>query len=50
LAAHFIQRKRADIKHFLSTDTPFPTGRSGNPVPLVAELQEAFRQGAGICP
>jgi len=24
LAAHFIQRKRADIKHFLSTDTPFP--------------------------
>ncbi|SNR64106.1 SNF2 family N-terminal domain-containing protein [Humidesulfovibrio mexicanus] len=24
LAAHFVQRKRADIRHFLSTDTPFP--------------------------
>jgi len=24
LAAHFVQRRRADIKHFLETDTPFP--------------------------
>ena len=25
LAAHFVQRRRADITHFLATDTPFPT-------------------------
>jgi superfamily II DNA or RNA helicase len=24
LAAHFIQRRRADIRHFLKSDTPFP--------------------------
>lgn len=24
LAAHFVQRRRADITHFLATDTPFP--------------------------
>lgn len=24
LAAHFVQRRRADIKHFLQADTPFP--------------------------
>ena len=24
LAAHFIQRRRADIRHYLQTDTPFP--------------------------
>lgn len=24
LAAHFVQRRRADIRHFLSADTPFP--------------------------
>ncbi|MFQ5744572.1 MAG: helicase-related protein [Acidobacteriota bacterium] len=24
LAAHFVQRRRADIRHFLQTDTPFP--------------------------
>jgi len=24
VAAHFIQRRRADIRHFLKTDTPFP--------------------------
>lgn len=27
LAAHLIQRRRADIRHFLSTDTPFPERR-----------------------
>jgi len=25
LAAHFIQRRRADIRHYMKTDTPFPT-------------------------
>jgi superfamily II DNA or RNA helicase len=25
LAAHFVQRRRADIRHFLHTETPFPT-------------------------
>lgn len=25
LAGHFVQRRRADIRHFLQTDTPFPT-------------------------
>lgn len=24
IAAHFVQRRRADIRHFLQTDTPFP--------------------------
>lgn len=24
LAAHFVQRRRADIRHFMDTDTPFP--------------------------
>jgi len=24
LAAHFVQRRRADIRHFMHTDTPFP--------------------------
>ncbi|MBI3455020.1 MAG: DEAD/DEAH box helicase [Candidatus Rokubacteria bacterium] len=24
LAAHFVQRRRADIEHFMQTDTPFP--------------------------
>ena len=24
LAAHFVQRRRADIRHFMQADTPFP--------------------------
>jgi SNF2 family DNA or RNA helicase len=34
LAAHFVQRRRADIEHFMQTDTPFP-GRE--------EAEETYR-------
>ena len=37
LAAHFIQRRRADIEHYLDSDTPFPKRiPAGNHAPLVA--------------
>lgn len=29
LAAHFVQRRRADIRHYMKTDTPFPARTEG---------------------
>lgn len=37
LAQHFIQRRRADIRHFLDTDTPFPER---------LEREDTYRLGA----
>jgi len=38
LAAHFVQRRRADIQHYLETDTPFPRRE---------EAEANYRLGAG---
>ena len=41
LAQHFVQRRRADIRHFLDEDTPFPKDRQTLDLPY--ELSPAYR-------
>ena len=51
IAAHFVQRRRGDIRHFLQTDTPFPerAGSGGN-LQAACRVPEALQASAGICP
>lgn len=42
LARHFIQRKRADVVHYLDSDTPFPTRDEGDD--LVYRLSSDYQQ------
>jgi len=45
IAAHFVQRRRADIRHFLQTDTPFPDrDEAEDTYKLHAEYQKLFKQ------
>jgi superfamily II DNA or RNA helicase len=45
LAAHLIQRRRADIKHYLSADTPFPERQEAEETyKLHPEYQDLFRR------
>lgn len=41
LARHFVQRRRADIRHYLDEDTPFPSDRQTRDVPYL--LSPAYR-------
>jgi superfamily II DNA or RNA helicase len=41
LARHFVQRRRADIRHYLDEDTPFPSDRQTRDVPY--QLSPAYR-------
>ncbi len=41
LARHFVQRRRADIRHYLDEDTPFPRDRETKDVPYT--LSPAYR-------
>ncbi|MBI1377388.1 MAG: DEAD/DEAH box helicase [Frankiales bacterium] len=44
LAAHFVQRRRADIRHYIDEDTPFPSDRETLDVPyrLSPEYRDLF--------
>ncbi len=45
IAAHFVQRRRADIRHFLRTDTPFPDrDEAEDTYKLHADYQILFRK------
>ncbi len=45
IAAHFVQRRRADIRHFLKTDTPFPERQEAEDTyKLHADYQALFKQ------
>lgn len=45
IAAHFVQRRRADIRHFLQTDTPFPDRQEAEETyKLHPEYQRLFKQ------
>lgn len=45
IAAHFVQRRRADIQHFLQTDTPFPDREEAeDSYKLHANYQKLFKQ------
>jgi superfamily II DNA or RNA helicase len=45
LAAYFVQRRRADIRHFLNADTPFPERLvSESAYQLAPEYKELFRK------
>ena len=45
LAAYFVQRRRADIRHFLDADTPFPERLvSESAYQLAPEYKELFRK------
>jgi superfamily II DNA or RNA helicase len=45
IAAHFVQRRRADIRHFLQTDTPFPDRQETEETyKLHADYQKLFKQ------
>ena len=59
LAQHFVQRRRADIRHYLDEDTPFPSDRETKDVPytlsplyrdlfddVLAYAREQVRDGA----
>ncbi len=41
LARHFVQRRRADIRHYLDEDTPFPSDRQTRDVPY--QLSPPYR-------
>ncbi|NMM24765.1 MAG: DEAD/DEAH box helicase [Phycicoccus sp.] len=41
LARHFVQRRRADIRHYIDEDTPFPSDRQTLDVPY--KLSTAYR-------
>ncbi len=40
LAAHFVQRRRADIRHYMKTDTPFPEREEAEEVYSLGEHSE----------
>ena len=42
LAQHFVQRRRADIRHFLQTDTPFPEREEAEKAYLLSEPYRKF--------
>ena len=45
IAAHFVQRRRADIRHYLQTDTPFPDrDEAEDTYKLHADYQRLFKQ------
>jgi superfamily II DNA or RNA helicase len=45
IAAHFVQRRRGDIRHFLHIDTPFPERQEAEDTyKLHAEYQTLFKQ------
>ncbi len=45
LAAHFIQRRRADIRHYMDADTPFPEREEGEATyKLSAEYKRLFER------
>jgi superfamily II DNA or RNA helicase len=45
LAAHFIQRRRADLRHYLQTDTPFPRREEAEATyGLTSEYRDLFRK------
>jgi hypothetical protein len=50
LAQQFIQRRRADIRHYLDSDTPFPERRKAKQPTNSPGIQAPVRAGVGLCP
>ncbi len=45
LAAHFVQRRRADLRHYLETDTPFPRREEAEATyGLTSDYRDLFRK------
>lgn len=44
LAAHFIQRRRADIRHYLDADTPFPERDDSDKTEATYKLSPEYKQ------
>jgi superfamily II DNA or RNA helicase len=50
LARHFVQRRRADVEHYLATDTPFPKREASEETyTLSAEYKEFFQRVLRWC-
>ena len=51
LAAHFVQRRRGDIRHYLQADTPFPEREEGEEnYKLTADYKRLIEKVLGLCP
>ena len=51
LAQYFVQRRRADIRHYLQADTPFPDREEKeSSYKLTPEYKKLFEKSLAICP